>query len=424
MTGFTVKNGTLFVDDVACHQIAEQAGTPCYIYSAKKISSQYRRLSEALVKNWTGSGSPLIAFACKANGNLAVMRLLGSLGAGADVVSGGEVRRALAAGIPASRIVFSGVGKTRAELSDALSLGIHQINIETAGELDTLIELAKETGVKAPVAFRYTPDVEADTHAKISTGENDHKFGLMEEEILDLYAGAHASGHIDAKGLSVHIGSQLFNLSPFEEAFNKTAALIGKLRSLGLPVSVADVGGGLGVPYRDDQAVFDVDGYAALVNRIFAPLNVSVMLEPGRFLVAESGALMTSVTYIKERPHKRFVIVDAGMNDLIRPTLYEAWHPILPLKDTPGAPAISDIVGPVCETGDYFALERPLPPVKPGDRIAVLVAGAYGSVMSSYYNARPFITEVMVNGSAWDIVRAPQKTEDIWKNETIPGWLK
>ena len=344
MTGFTFKNGTLFVDDIACHQIAEQTGTPCYIYSAEKISSQYQRLSEALAKHWTGSGAPLIAFACKANGNLAVMRLLGSLGAGADVVSGGEVRRALAAQIPASRIVFSGVGKTRNELSEALSLGVHQINIETAGELDILIELAQKAGVKAPVAFRYTPNVEADTHAKISTGEDDHKFGLLGDEILDLYARAHKSGHIDAKGLSIHIGSQLFNFSPFEEAFKKTAALIGKLRSLGLPVSIADIGGGLGVPYREDQAVFDVDGYAALINRIFAPLNVSVMLEPGRFLVAESGALITSVTYIKERPQKRFVIVDAGMNDLIRPTLYEAWHPIVPLKETPGAPVFLQIL--------------------------------------------------------------------------------
>ena len=200
--------------------------------------------------------------------------------------------------------------------------------------------------------------------------------------------------------------------------------MIGKLRSLGLPVSIADIGGGLGVPYREDQAVFDVDGYAALMNRIFAPLNVSVMLEPGRFLVAESGALITSVTYIKERPQKRFVIVDAGMNDLIRPTLYEAWHPILPLKEIPGASVISDIVGPVCETGDYFALERSLPPVKPGDLIAVLVAGAYGAVMSSHYNARPFIPEIMVNGSAWDTVRTRQATEDIWKNEVIPDWLK
>ncbi len=425
MTGFTAKNGTLFVDDVPCQKIAEAEGTPCYVYSAAKITSQYKLMADALTRNWQGKGTPLIAFACKANSNLAVMRLLGSLGAGADVVSIGEVRRALIAGIPADRIVFSGVGKTRDELKEALQLGVHQINVETAGEIDVLIELARENGRKAPVAFRYTPNVEQNTHAKTATGDEDKKFGLLEEELVELYARAAASGHIDTRGLSVHIGSGASpdDMEPFREAFKKVAALINRLRSNGQSVTVADLGGGLGVPYRDEP-VCDVDAYAKMIDEIFSALDVSIAFEPGRFLVAEGGALLTRVTYIKDRPARRFVIVDAGMNDLIRPTLYEAYHPIVPVEPAPGAAVVSDIVGPVCESGDYFALERSLPPVKPGAVLAILVAGAYGSVMSSHYNARPFATEVMVKDGTWDVVRKRQKTEDIWQNEAIPGWLK
>lgn len=424
MTGFTRRNGQLYADDVSLGDIAAQAGTPCYIYSAGKIAEQYTRLNSSLQAHWQGQGNPLIAFACKANSNLAVISLLGSLGSGADTVSGGEIERALAAGIPPERIVFSGVGKTRAELALALRLDIHQINVETAAELEVLIEEARHIGKRARVAFRYTPNVEANTHAKISTGEDDHKFGLLEDEILALYAHAEASGHIDAKGISVHIGSQLFDLSSFEQAFEKVVSLIKKLREQGSTVTVADIGGGLGIPYQEDQVPFDTEAYARLISRIFAPLNVSVMLEPGRYLVAEGGALLTRVTYIKDRPDRRFVIVDAGMNDLIRPTLYEAWHPIVPVAETSGSELVSDIVGPVCETGDYFALERPLAPVNSGDLIAVLCAGAYGSVMSSQYNSRPLIPEIMTRESDWRIVRKGQSVADIWANESIPDWKK
>lgn len=424
MTGFTFRNGQLFADDLSCTVIAEKVGTPCYVYSAEKISDQYRRLSGALKKFWAGPSVPLIAFACKANSNLAVINLLGSLGAGADVVSGGEVQRALAAGIPSDRIVFSGVGKTRAEIKQALHLGIHQINVETAGELEVIIEEAQELGVKAPLAFRYTPNVEADTHAKISTGEDDHKFGLLEDEILSLYKLAEESGATIAKGISVHIGSQLFDLASFEQAFTKVVALINKLRAQGCTVTIADIGGGLGIPYQQDQDVFDVESYARLINSVFQPVGVSVMLEPGRFLVAEGGALLTRVTYIKDRPERRFVIVDAGMNDLIRPTLYEAFHPVVPLVETKAPPVLSDIVGPVCETGDYFALERPLAPVVSGDVLAILCTGAYGSVMSSQYNSRPLIPEIMVKGTDWRTVRTGQEIPAIWANEAIPDWKK
>lgn len=424
MTGFTFRNSQLFADDLHCTEIAEKVGTPCYVYSAEKISDQYHRLSGALKKNWTGPSAPLIAFACKANSNLAVINLLGSLGSGADVVSGGEVQRAFAAGIPAERIVFSGVGKTRAEIAQALRLGIHQINVETAGELEVIIEESQKLAVKAPLAFRYTPNVEADTHAKISTGEDDHKFGLLEDEILSLYKRAEESGATIAKGISVHIGSQLFDLASFEQAFTKVVALIDKLRAQGCTVTIADIGGGLGIPYQQDQTVFDVEAYARLINSVFQPVGVSVMLEPGRFLVAEAGALLTRVTYIKDRPERRFVIVDAGMNDLIRPTLYEAFHPVVPVAETKGALIISDIVGPVCETGDYFALERPLAPVVSGDVLAILCTGAYGSVMSSQYNSRPLIPEVMVKGSDWRIVRTGQEIPAIWANEAIPDWEK
>lgn len=425
-TGFNLQDGELFVDDISCANIASQLETPFYVYSGRKITQQFRNLNDALARNWKGAGGqPLIAFACKANSSKAIMNLLGGLGAGADVVSEGEIRRAIAAGIPSSQIVFSGVGKTRSELEEALLLGVHQINVETAGELDTLIELCSEKDLRAPVAFRYTPDVETDTHAKISTGEEGHKFGLLAEEILSLYAKATASGVIDAKGLSVHIGSQLFELAAFEQAFTAVADLIGALRERGLSVTVADVGGGLGIPYRSEQAEFDVDAYAALINRIFAPLNVRVMLEPGRYLVAEAGALITKVIYLKDRPEKRFVIVDAGMNDLIRPTLYEAYHPVVPLTP-PADPTLitCDIVGPVCETGDYLALERPLPSVQPDDLLAILCAGAYGSVMSSQYNSRPFIAEALVNGNLWATIRERQSVEAIWAHESIPDWLK
>ncbi len=425
-TGFNFQNGALFVDDISCANIAAQLDTPFYIYSARKITQQFRNLNDALAKHWTGKGGqPLIAFACKANSSKAIMNLLGGLGAGADVVSEGEIRRAISAGIPSSQIVFSGVGKTRPELEEALLLGVHQINVETAGELDALIDICIEKDYRAPVAFRYTPNVETDTHAKISTGEEDHKFGLLADEILSLYAKATASGVIDTKGLSVHIGSQLFELAAFEQAFVAVASLIEELRSNGMNVTVADVGGGLGIPYRAEQAIFDVEGYAALINRIFSPLDVSVMLEPGRYLVAEAGALITKVIYLKDRPEKRFVIVDAGMNDLIRPTLYEAYHPVMPVSPPADKTLITcDIVGPVCETGDYLALERPLPAVQPDDLLAILCAGAYGSVMSSQYNSRPFIAEALVNGNLWATIRERQSVEAIWAHESIPDWLK
>lgn len=422
MSGFFFKSGVLFADDVACAAIASEIPTPFYVYSAQKITDQYARLTESLKKNWRGPETPLVTFACKANSNIAVLRLLGSLGSGTDVVSLGEILRSIEAGIPPDKIVFSGVGKTSQELRQALELKIHQINVETVGELDLIIDLSRELNVKPSVAFRFTPNVEANTHAKISTGEEDHKFGLLEDEIIDLYARASQSGVILTKGISVHIGSQLFDINAFEQAFTKVAKLIEKLRAKGLNVSVADIGGGLGIPY-DGSDVFNVDAYTKVINDIFEPLHVSVMLEPGRFLVAESGALVTQVTYIKERPERRFVIVDAGMNDLIRPTLYEAYHPIVPLAEKAGA-IPSDIVGPVCETGDYFALERPFPPVVAGDLIAVLCSGAYGSVMSSQYNSRPLIAEIMVQGDKWDIVRKAQTIPDIWANEVIPGWLK
>ncbi len=424
--GFNIQNGNLFVDDISCANIAGQLETPFYVYSAQKITQQFRNLNDALAKHWKGQGGqPLIAFACKANSSKAIMNLLGGLGAGADVVSEGEIRRAISAGIPSSQIVFSGVGKTRSELEEALVLGVHQINVETAGELDALIELCIEKDFRAPVAFRYTPNVETDTHAKISTGEEDHKFGLLADEILSLYAKATASGVIDTKGLSVHIGSQLFELEAFEQAFTAVADLIAALRANGMTVTVADVGGGLGIPYRSEQAVFDVEGYASLINRIFAPLDVRVMLEPGRYLVAEAGALITKVIYLKDRPEKRFVIVDAGMNDLIRPTLYEAYHPVTPVTAPADQTMITcDIVGPVCETGDYLALERSLPAVQPDDLLAILCAGAYGSVMSSQYNSRPFIAEALVNGNLWATIRERQSVEAIWAHESIPDWLK
>jgi len=427
MSGFSLNDGELFVDGVSCLSIARAIPTPFYLYSAQKIADQYNTLSHALSAAWQGKGTPLIAFACKSNSNIAVLRLLASLGAGADVVSVGEIKRAVAAGVVPDKIIFSGVGKTAQELEYAIALGIHQINIETAGELDHIIALSAQLKKSIRVAFRYTPDVEAKTHAKISTGEDDHKFGLLADEIIELYTKAHDAEYVQPVGISVHIGSQLFELDAFRQAYSKVADLIARLRGNNLPVEVADLGGGLGVAYKDGQPEFPVTDYAHLINQTFSKHDVQIMLEPGRYLVAESGALIAKVTYIKDRPEKTFVITDAGMNDLIRPTLYEAWHPILPLKSdtSPQNTLLADVVGPVCETGDYFALDRQIhASIKPNDFIAVLVAGAYGSVMSSQYNSRPFIAEIIVHDGQWQTVRRPQAVEEIWDHEIIPDWLK
>jgi len=417
--GFAYREGTLYVEDVALADIAAAVGTPVYVYSTAALERNYRAYAEALA-----GLDATICYALKANGNLAVIRTLARLGAGADVVSEGELRRALAAGVPAGKIVFSGVGKTKAEMVAALDAGIAQINVESEPELEALSEIAAARGVRAPVALRVNPDVDAGTHDKISTGRKENKFGIEAEHAAALYARAETMPGIRPVGLAVHIGSQLTDLAPYRTAFGRIAALVRRLRAAGHKVSHLDLGGGLGIVYHRERPPSPAD-YGALVREVVAPLGCSIAIEPGRSLVGNAGVLLSRVIYVKDGTARRFVIVDAAMNDLARPTLYDAYHDIVTVAAPPaGAPVVPvDVVGPVCETGDTFAVGRPLPPVAAGDLLALMTAGAYGAVMASTYNARPLVPEVLVHGARFAEVRARQDYDTMLKMDAMPPWL-
>ncbi len=419
MKPFDYRDNILCVGTIPLAEIAKIHGTPTYIYSFESLKNSYTLLANALNNAWPHATKPLIAYACKANSNLAVMNSFAKLGAGCDIVSIGEMYRALKSGFSPDKILFSGVGKTHDELRAALQYRIRQINVETRDELIALDSLSREMNQNVHVALRFNPDIESFAHSKTSTGEGEHKFGLMDSEIFDLYQTYAAHPFIKIDGLSMHIGSGVPRLDPFEKAFERMAKMILDLRAQGHKVHHADLGGGLWVPYQDEPKA-DLAAYAAMIARIFGPLDIHVAIEPGRILVAESGCLLTRVISVKEQYNKRFVIVDAGMNELIRPTLYDAYHPILTVtkKENSG---MADIVGPVCETGDYFALERDFPSVKPGDLVAIMIAGAYGSVMSSQYNTRPLCAEILVKDEQIHCVRRRQDYTDIWAQEIIPG---
>jgi diaminopimelate decarboxylase len=420
MNHFQYKNGELHAEDVALSAIAAEIGTPFYCYSTATLERHYRVFAEAMQKD------ALVAFSVKANGNLAVLRTLASLGAGADVVSGGELKRALAAGIPGEKIVFSGVGKTKAEMAAALKAGIYQFNVESEVELLALDEVAGALGVTAPVAFRVNPDVDAKTHAKISTGGAETKFGIPWSHVHAAYATAAKLKHIAIVGVDVHIGSQITDLAPFEAAFTRVVELVGKLRAKGYAISRIDLGGGLGVPYRNDNLPPpDPAAYGALASRITKDTGARLIMEPGRLIAANAGLLVASVIYVKQGENKKFLIVDAAMNDLIRPALYDAWHEIVAVTAPKPDSAWTryDIVGPVCETSDIFAADRPLPVLKADDRIAILTAGAYGAVMSSAYNARPLAAEVLVKGGEWAVIRPRMDDDALFGNDRIPAWL-
>ena len=416
---FTYRGDELHAEEIAVSRIATAVGTPFYLYSAAAFTAQYRRFAEAF------SGErPLICYAVKANSNLAVLSLFAGLGAGADVVSEGELRRAFAAGMPPERIVFSGIGKTRAELEAALDAEIHQINVESVPELRRLSEVASARGRVAPVAIRVNPDVDARTHAKISTGMKENKFGIDIGEAAAAYRLAAELPGIEPVGLAVHIGSQLVDLEPYRRAFARVAELVLELRAIGLTVARLDLGGGIGIRYRAEQPP-DPKSYAQLVREAFGSMGLVIIFEPGRALAGPAGLLVARVVYIKQSVAKRFVIVDAAMNDLIRPTLYDAWHDIepvrLPAPDVVLSPA--DVVGPVCESGDTFAVDRDLPPVAEGDLVAFTAAGAYGAVMSSTYNSRLLVPEVMVAGDRFDVIRARPSYDDMLSLDSIPAWL-
>ena len=416
---FSYRGGELYAEEVPVSRIAAVVGTPFYLYSAAGFTAQYRRFAGAFARE-----QPLLCFAVKANSNLAVLRHFAMLGAGADVVSEGELRRALAAGVPSERIIFSGVGKTAAELHAALAADIHQINIESIPELRQLSEIADACGRRMPIGIRVNPDVDAQTHAKIATGRKENKFGIELDEAAATYRFAASLAGIEPVGLAVHIGSQLTDLEPYRNAFERVAALVLELRAIGLTVSRIDLGGGIGVCYHTERPL-ELAAYAKLVRDIFGPLELALAFEPGRVLAAPAGLLVSSVIYIKVGSAKRFVIVDAAMNDLIRPALYDAWHDIVPVRlPAPSAVlALTDVVGPVCETGDTFAIDRELPPFGEGDLLAFTAAGAYGAVMSMTYNSRLLVPEVLVSGDRFAVIRARPSYDALLSLDTMPQWL-
>ncbi|MCW5774588.1 MAG: diaminopimelate decarboxylase, partial [Rhodospirillaceae bacterium] len=382
---FRYADGALHAEGVPVAAIAAEIGTPFYCYSAGALRQAYRALANALTQL-----PATICYGVKANSNPAVITVLAQEGAGADVVSEGEIRKALAAGVPAGRIVFSGVGKTEREIAFALEAGIRQINIESEPELAAISAVAQRMGTRATVAIRVNPSVDARTHHKITTGRRQDKFGVPIDRAVEVYRLAASLPGVEPKGIAIHIGSQLLSLDPYRRAFKKVAKCVADLRRAGLTVSTIDLGGGIGITYRDEVPIPYRD-YAALVGEIVAPLGCDIVFEPGRAMVGNAGILVASVVYVKEGADRPIVVLDAAMNDLIRPALYDAYHPIVPLKERGPAREImlADVVGPICETGDTFAIERPLPRLAAGDHVAVGGAGAYGAVMSSQYNSRP-----------------------------------
>ena len=419
MDHFTYKNGALHAEGVPLTRIAEAVDTPAYVYSSATLVHHFRTFADA----FKGQDAE-VCYAIKANSNQAVITTLAREGAGADVLSEGEMRRALAAGIPASRMVFSGVGKSRAEITLALGEGIGQINVESEPELELISEIASAMNTRAPIALRVNPDVDARTHEKITTGRKENKFGIDIARAPAVYERAAALPGIKVVGVAVHIGSQLIDLTPFRDAFTLVAALVTELRSRGHDITRLDLGGGLGVPYRNEVPPAPAD-YAAMVKETVGHLGARLVFEPGRLIAANAGILLTRVLYVKTGDTKTFVVVDAGMNDLIRPTLYDAWHTIVPVTEAAaGTPEVAvDVVGPVCETGDIFAANRPLPLPRAGDLLAIRSAGAYGAVMASSYNSRPLLPEVMVREAEFSVIRPRQTLEQLMGQDRLPDWL-
>lgn len=419
MNHFGYRNGVLHCEDVSLEAIARELGTPAYVYSDATLRRHYGVLAEAFADR-----KVLIAYAVKANSNLGVIATLAALGAGADVVSGGELMKAMEAGVPANRIVFSGVGKTHDEMRLGLTRGIFQFNVESLPELHRLSAVAQDMNLRAPVALRVNPHVEAGGHAHISTGTPETKFGIAWHEAEQFYELASRLPNIDPVGIAVHIGSQIMRVEPMRAAWEKVVTLTRRLRERGFGITRVDFGGGLGVPYHDGEDPDSPVIYARQAREVLGNLDVQLILEPGRLISGNAGVLISKVEYVKERDGRTFVILDAGMNDLMRPALYGAHHEVLPVRTpTMGAPRIAvDLVGPICESTDRFAKDRPMPPLKEGDLVAFMTAGAYGATLSSQYNSRPLVAEALVRGDACVVVRRRPTFDEMIALERAPDW--
>lgn len=424
MHHFDLKNGALHAEDVSLEVIADEVGTPAYVYSSATLKRHYGLLRAAADAHREALGEALIAFAVKANSNLSVLATLARLGSGADTVSEGEIRRALAAGVPAERIIFSGVGKTDMEMAFATGVGVRQINVESGAELDRLIAVAQAMDSRPAVAIRVNPNVGAGGHAKITTGGKGDKFGVPADEAMRLYARASASPHVTPVGLACHIGSQIVDLAPLEAAFQVLRRMTLDLRAQGHAVTRLDLGGGLGVPYSGGSTPPSPADYVAMAAGVLQGLEVEAAFEPGRLLAANAGVLLSRVIQVNERSDgQRFLVLDAAMNDLMRPALYDAFHDIKAVEPLGGEDQAYDVVGPVCETGDTFARDRRLPPLEADDLVVFTGAGAYGAVMASEYNSRPLIPEVLVDGERWAVIRPRPTYEDMLDREPFADWL-
>ncbi len=420
MSGFRYRDGTLFAEEVAVEEIAAATGTPVFIYSSRTMRARLAAYLEAF------RGLPaLFCYAVKANPNLALVRLLAQEGAGADTVSGGEIERALAAGVPPERIVFAGVAKTDEEMVLGLRSGILQFNVESLEELERLAEIARETGTVAPIAVRINPDVEAGTHEKISTGRRGDKFGIPITEAVAAYERAARLEGVEPIGLHLHIGSQITELGPFARAYRRGVELFRELRGRGIALERIDFGGGFGVRYRN-ETVLEPAALAELVRGLVEGLDCQLLFEPGRAIVAEAGILASRVIYRKETADGRYLVVDAGMHNFLRPALYDAWHDIVPVREVaPGTPLLEmDVVGPICESSDVLGRDRRLPPLERGDLVAIATAGAYGAAMASNYNSRPRPAEVLVDGGRWAVIKPRQEARAQYADEIVPEWLR
>jgi diaminopimelate decarboxylase len=411
----------LACEGVPLAKIAAEVGTPVYVYSRATLERHFTVFRDALVAG--GVVDPLVAYAVKANSNVAVLKVLGDLGAGADTVSEGEVRRALAAGIPPERIVFSGVGKARREIEFALTAGGAEINVESEPELNLIAQVAGELGVRAKVAFRVNPDVAAGGHAKIATGKSENKFGVSFAEAARLYANASNNANLEPLGVACHIGSQITDLTPMRAAFTKMRGLVEQLLGEGLSVERLDLGGGLGVPYFNHPEPPSPAEFGAMVGEVTKGLPVKLAFEPGRVIAANAGVMVSEVMHIHERPEgRKFLVIDAAMNDLVRPAMYDAFHDIRPVIKRAGE-TVYDVVGPVCETGDTFTRDRSMPPFSAGDLVAFMSAGAYGSAMASEYNTRPLVPEVLVDGDRYAVIRKRPTYDEMLARDLVPDWV-